>query len=193
MKLHVEDGPESVRIEWPVACGEFKRKGMLVYMALGLAGMACFPLSLRFMPWAMFKLGITPTLRLLPQQFIQTSLLVTFPISLLLSLWAFFTYLMPMARLTGNGQVEMEGGRMTLHRGGGKQPLKTERDFIASFQREGETGIRLHFRRGGRTFWRLLAGSGVGYYLFRRGYGMRFPGTREADWTLEVLEAWRKG
>ena len=184
MMLLIEDSPESVRIEWPVPGGEWKRKAMLVYMAIGVAFP---PTAFVTTPWAFFKLGITPTFRSVPVSLFLPQL----SFFLLLFLWFCFIWLLPIARLTGNGEVVLERDLLRLHRGGGKQPLKAKRPAIASFGREGEAGIRMHFRKGGRfAFLKLLIGSGVGLYFYERGYLMKLPGSREADWTLEVLKGW---
>ena len=186
LKLLIEDSPESVRIEWPVPGGEWRRRGTFVLTALSLAS----PFGLFFVHWAGFKLGIFPVLLPpLPFKIFLPTLLLCLPFMLL----GLLTWLLPLARLTGNGEVVLDGDLLRLHRGGGKHPLRAKRTVIASFEWEGETGIRLRFLQGRRLgFLGLLVRSGLGYPSYRRGQLITLPGPREADWTLEVLEGWRK-
>lgn len=180
-RLWVEESPEEVRIQWPVPGGPAKRRWMVGGAALSCLGA---PLLLLTMPiWTGRPL-------LLPRHWV---LYLDFLLMGLGVAWFLLTWLLPISQATGDGLLLLQGDRLLLHRGGGKQPLQARRGDLERSGPERDSGIRIRFGKSLSARRRLFFLSGIGGYFLLSGMVVRLPGPREAVWVREVLERWRAG
>lgn len=182
MKLWIETSDERLSIEWPVPGGAWRRGVALAAMAICLS----FPLLMFKLPQVLQLLGFPCPASWTPDDLVW----MTLAICALAFIWCACFYFFPMAQLSGHGTITLRGDRINLHGGGWSLPLRARRDAIASFEREGQTGIRLRFRPGWRRFLRLYFLTGMGVPYFKRGLLVKLPGAPEADEVLTALRRW---
>lgn len=172
MRLRVEEEEGRTRIAWPLAGGEWRRRGTVLLMALGLASCGVFA-------WASLRFG---------RQVGHVEL--NLPLALGAA-WVIGRHLLRLARGSGEGLLELDPQGFRFESGGGWQVLYVRKgDCLAPVPPEGRTVV-LPFRRERDTFLRYVLRLELGYFYWRHGLRIRLPSGEEAARVAAALATWR--